>query len=1367
MADAIWLDVLPSMRGFAASLTAGSVAAALTSGKTAGIAWSKSFGREAQKNSAQKLVDELTRASRASSRAVSAETMTIAKARGAQKDAAAKVAEAEGKLSALRAKGGNASQLEAAELRLGAARDREQAATVRVTHSEETLAAAHRSHKENTDQLTDAQGKLDVQSGKTAGSQTRLGKAMGGINFAAVAAGSFAAAGAVGSLLVSATQTAAGFEAKMNGVQAVSGATGVEMQKLSAKAIQLGADTVFSAGDAADAMGELVKAGLPVQAVLDGAADAAVNMAAASGVDMATAATIASNAMNGFNLKARDMAGVADLIAGAANASAIDVGDFGQSLAQSAAVAHTAGLDFHDTAVAIAELGNAGIKGSDAGTSLKTMLLNLSPSSTQAASTMEYYGLISLNAGKAKDMLAKLGIEVNKSTTKKFAAPDFSTYSRFKEQLIAYFKTTEKLGASEAMVKANRVIMQYGAASSAFFDESTGKAKSLIDIQGALSKSLAGVGNEERMKALQTMFGTDAMRAASVLTMQGAKGYKDMAKAMGAVSAEQVAQTRMQGMAGAVESMKGSFESLSIVVGTHFLPVATKVALWFADFAGFASRHGKIVTAVAVTFTVLAAAIGIAALSVMVFSAALWANPVTWIVAGVIALIAAIVALALNWSTVTAFVKREWGQLGSWMSVNVIQPVKRGFDSMVAGLSVAWKAISSGAHAAWDGLKSVVSTALSAIVGFVARWTLPGLIVTHWSAIKGAFSAALGWVQSTFSGAWRVVSAILVLPLNLAVTLVRMAWSWIQGAFSTALTWVRTIFAIGWASLKSLLHGPLMAAQAAISVAWSAIRNAFSVALNWVRTAFAIGWAALRGLLVGPLTAARDALAAAWAAIRNAFSTALNWVRTSFIAGWNALKAMITKPIDDAKAAVGRALDAMGNAFSAATRAISAAWSGVQDVVKKPIRFVIQTVLNDGLIAGFNKVANFAHSPTIPTIPLGFKEGGVIPGAWSASNRDNVLGVSRSGVPTARVEPGEMVVNRDSTMKHFALLHAINNDELPAYAGGGVVGGSGSWTSLFASRMQMAADKLGLVLQIAQRGFRPATSYSGTSHQGDAVDAMGPGNLWSIRNALRSVGIDAWVRGPAQGYSWHVHGVPDNASVGQGAGSAIYQAQAYRAGGDGLHGMSTPDVYATAPAGTGTFGTSGQSGGIVIPDWLKNITKIFSGPLDRIKELGDSPIVGMVKGVATRAGGFLLDAAKSAASTLLGQIPGLSTVVSTVKRWTKGLFGYSQGTTWAQPGVAQVAEHGAELVVGRQARKFLGGEVVLNAKQTSTLGRDLRWMSAMKSATEQRPVFTGGTPAMVRNYAFHGPFGPTAEQIADSIETRARGTFFAEGLAYA
>jgi TP901 family phage tail tape measure protein len=146
----------------------------------------------------------------------------------------------------------------------------------------------------------------------------------------------------------------------------------------------MGADTVFSANDAAGAMLELAKNGISPAVIQAGALKSALTLAAAGGVSMEEAATTMGNAINAFGLKGSQSASVAAALAGAANASSASISSLSQGLAQSATAAHQAGLSIQETTAALAAFANAGIQGSDAGTSLKTFLQRLVPQTKKA-----------------------------------------------------------------------------------------------------------------------------------------------------------------------------------------------------------------------------------------------------------------------------------------------------------------------------------------------------------------------------------------------------------------------------------------------------------------------------------------------------------------------------------------------------------------------------------------------------------------------------------------------------------------------------------------------------------------------------------------------------------------------------------------------------------------------------------------------------------------------------------------------------------------------------------------------------------------------------------------------------------------------
>ncbi|WP_079458435.1 phage tail tape measure protein, partial [Mycobacteroides abscessus] len=173
------------------------------------------------------------------------------------------------------------------------------------------------------------------------------------------------------------------------------GASADVMQRFRDTAKALGNDMTLSntsAADAAQAMTELAKAGFSVDESIAGA-KGTLQLAAAAQVDAGKAAEIQANALLAFGLKADYAAKAADVLSNAANASSAEITDVAQALQSGGAVANQFGLKLEDTAAAIGLLANNGIKGSDAGTLLKSALLALTDTSNPAQGAIEELGL--------------------------------------------------------------------------------------------------------------------------------------------------------------------------------------------------------------------------------------------------------------------------------------------------------------------------------------------------------------------------------------------------------------------------------------------------------------------------------------------------------------------------------------------------------------------------------------------------------------------------------------------------------------------------------------------------------------------------------------------------------------------------------------------------------------------------------------------------------------------------------------------------------------------------------------------------------------------------------------------------------------
>lgn len=321
-----------------------------------------------------------------------------------------------------------------------------------------------------------------------------------------------------GILAANSLSKAISFEAQMSSIKALSGLSAKEMAEMQTLAMKMGADTKYNALEAAQGIEELLKSGLTPAAVRAGGLEAALNLATAGELGLADAAEIMSTALNAFKDDAIKPAEAANILAGTANRSATTVAELRYSLAAVSSVAAGIGMIFRDTNSALGLFALNGLKGSDAGTSLKTMLSNLQP--------------------------------------------------RTKEQIELF----RKLGMLTAD-GANQ------------FFTAEGKLKSLDSIAGTLRNSMKDLTDQQRMAYLETMFGSDAIRAANILYKEGADGVKKFNEEMSKVTALDVAKEKMNNAAGAIEQFQGAIETLQISAMLPFLPTIKRLAEGAAEFS--------------------------------------------------------------------------------------------------------------------------------------------------------------------------------------------------------------------------------------------------------------------------------------------------------------------------------------------------------------------------------------------------------------------------------------------------------------------------------------------------------------------------------------------------------------------------------------------------------------------------------------------------------------------------------------------------------------------------------------------------------------------------------------------------------------
>jgi phage-related minor tail protein len=244
-----------------------------------------------------------------------------------------------------------------------------------------------------TAEIADFQNKMKQAGQSTRDFKGELDRAAKKGNLDAVATQAAGLGLGLAGVAVAAIKSAADFDKAMSSVAAATHAPKAEISQLRAAALQAGKDTQYSATQAADGITELSKAGVSTADILSGGLKGALSLAAAGQLDVGKAAEIAASAMTQFKLSGDQIPHVADLLAAGAGKAQGSVTDIGFALSQSGLVAAQFGLSIEDTTGALAEFASAGLLGSDAGTSLKTMLLALANPSIQTRNEMSDLGI--------------------------------------------------------------------------------------------------------------------------------------------------------------------------------------------------------------------------------------------------------------------------------------------------------------------------------------------------------------------------------------------------------------------------------------------------------------------------------------------------------------------------------------------------------------------------------------------------------------------------------------------------------------------------------------------------------------------------------------------------------------------------------------------------------------------------------------------------------------------------------------------------------------------------------------------------------------------------------------------------------------
>ena len=634
------------------------------------------------------------------------------------------------------------------------------------------------------------------------------------------------------------------FDSSMSNVGAISGATAEEMDALRDKAAEMGASTKFSASQVADGFGYMAMAGWKTEQMVDGIGGV-LDLAAASGADLATTSDIVTDALTAMGLQAGDAGHLADVMAAASSNANTNVEMMGETFKYVAPVAGSLGYSIEDTATAIGLMANAGIKSSQAGTALRGALTRIAKPSKEAQEAMIKLGLATETTTKAIDS-KKLEAAQNKVTDRNLS---------LEKSQIAYNTALNKYGAESSQAqtaainlqKAQNALAQAQAEvkreqegtitqtqlNSKLMTDENGNMRDLADVMGILRDSFKDLSADEKAQAASALFGTNAMSGMLAIINASDEDFNKLSSAIQNADgkAAEMAETMQDNLGGDVTKAKSNLESFQLMLYEKFEPSLRKgvEALnklidkfkWLITNSDKVEKKLKqiapvitgIGTAIA-TFLVIinkSAIIGAFVTGLTAIKTAfvgLWAvlaaNPVGLIVAAIAGLVAAFVTL---WNTSEEF-RNFW--IGLW-------------DTVKNAVETAITAVAEFFQSAWDGVELVKEEFATAWENIKTVWSAAGdFFGGIWDTIKSKFTSVGTWFKTTFTTAWTNIKNV----FSTVGDFFGGIWDTIKSKFTSIGTKVGD--AIGGA-FKSAINAVLQTVEDAINAVPDAINGALDV----------------------------------------------------------------------------------------------------------------------------------------------------------------------------------------------------------------------------------------------------------------------------------------------------------------------------------------------------------------------------------------------------------------------------------------------------------------------------------------------------------------------------------------------------------
>ena len=833
--------------------------------------------------------------------------------------------------------------------------------------SQEQYDALKRSIIETEESLKSLEDTVGSGSAKLAGISAEAGRI--GENLTSAGEKMLPVTAAVTGLGTAAVKTASDFDSAMSNVAAISGASAEDMDKLRERAREMGSQTKFSAKEAGDAMGYMAMAGWKTEDMLT-SIEGVMNLAAASGEDLAKTSDILTDAMTAFGLEAdKTTNGIAnathfaDVLAQASSSANTNVSMMGETFKYIAPVAGALGYSTEDAAVAIGLMANSGIKASQAGTQLRSSLTNMIKPSEDVGDAMEKWGFYATEASTSIDQ-AKVDKQILRVQKASLAAD--KAQQAYNDAISEYgSESTEASNAAAALeikqgelASANETLAQLQEGTTEdvrmynkALQNEDGSMKSLRETMDFLRETMGDMSEAEQTQAATAIFGKEAMSGMLAIINASDKDYQKLIKNIDNCdgAAENMAATMQDNLSGQITELQSALQELAIAFGEILMPYIRKAVSVLQDFVkklnGMSDTQKKIVATIAMVIAAIGPLLitigkistGISAVAralsklqnitkivgvieklkgaaTALFSV-IAANPVVAIIAAIIAAIALLYA------------KCEWFRDG----VNaIVEKIVSFFKETIPQAFEFLKNFLSGIPEWWSGIWQQVSDF------FIGVWTsmmqnpvISGVVTTITSLWQNAVTILQGiWsgIATIAKGAWELIKNTIAAPVMLLIDLVTGNFGKLKTDASNIWTNIKSAAQTIWSGIKQIVSSLAQGLVTVVTTLFTGFRNTVSKIWNAISQAASKAWTTIKGFVVDNAKKLKESATGSIRNLKEKTSEYWEEVKEHTSETWKNVKETVVERAGNMKE---RAVDIFENVVSG----ISGALSGVYNAV--------------------------------------------------------------------------------------------------------------------------------------------------------------------------------------------------------------------------------------------------------------------------------------------------------------------------------------------------------------------------------------------------------------------------------------------------